>query len=104
MNELIGFQTPLIAPLTKTATTLPIADDKLGSIKTKLPDGKHSYLQITDNVGYEIVKVIRTDNQLTLQRGQETTTATTFPKGALVTYVLTPQAVLDIISEMECCP
>ena len=99
-----GFISNLTAKLGDNDKDLPVFEEHLGILKSKLGSNGYSFLEIFDGTQLEIVKVSIVSGSLFLERGMEETNPQTFPVGSCVKWVLTPQAVRDIICQMECCP
>lgn len=103
--QIIDFNSKLIEKLDKVDTDLPVFEEHLSKLKSRLGDKNHTYLIIKDgSLNSEIIKVLTQDGKLSIIRGLEQTDATTFPKGACVTHILTSTAVREIVCQMECCP
>lgn len=99
-----GFISNLTDKLADIDTDLPIHEQHLALLKTRLNGGKYTFLKIFDGTKIEYVKVTSVGDNLYLERGKELTTPTTFPVGSCVKWELTPTAVRDIVCQMPCCP
>lgn len=99
-----GFISKLTDKFADVDTDLPIFEQHLSALKQRLGDGGYTYLKLLDGTYVEYIKVINQNGGLFVERGQEMTQARTFPIGTCVKWELTPQAVQDIICQMECCP
>lgn len=100
----VSFSVNLTGKLADIDTDLPIADDKLAELLTAIPAGSFSYMRLCDGFGIEIVKVSNIHGNIRLERGQELTAARTFPSGSVIEHVMTPEAIRNIVCQMECCP
>ena len=99
-----GFISNLTDKLADIDTDLPIHEQHLALLRSRLDGNKYTFLKILDGTKVEYVKVINQGGKLYLERGKELTTPTTFPVGACVKWELTPTAVRDIVCQMPCCP
>lgn len=88
-----GYSTSLNGKLNATDGLLPIADAR--ELDEKL-DADHTYLVINDGTGAEIVKTYAFGNEVKIERGQDGTTAKTFPAGACVKWEFTQSAFNDL--------
>lgn len=99
-----AFSVNTTAVLADIDTDLPIADDKIAILLAAVPEGSHTYLRVTDGFNTEVLKVSNIYGKITTERGQELTSAHTFPTGSVIEHVMTPSAIRDIVCQMECCP
>lgn len=100
----VGFISSITDTLGDTETDLPIHEQHLAALKTKLGKAGYTFLYIKDGLNTEIVKVSNVAGDIVITRGLEETTTHTFPKGSVVYWELTPTAVADIVCQMPCCP
>lgn len=103
-KQSVDFISNLTDKFEATDTDLPIFDEHLAKLQNVLGSAGYTYLQIKDGTNIEIIKVQETNGNLSVTRGLEQTTPTTFPKGSCVMWVLTSSAVRDIVCQMDCCP
>lgn len=103
-EQYAGFISNLTDKLADIDTDLPIHEQHLALLRSRLNGGKYTFLKILDGTHIEYVKVINQNGNLYLERGKELTTPTTFPVGSCVKWELTPTAVRDIVCQMPCCP
>lgn len=99
-----GFISNLTEKLADVDRDLPIHEEHLGLLKSRLTDNKYTFLKILDGTHIEYIKVSNHQGSLSVERGLELTEPRTFPVGSCVMWKLTPTAVRDIICQMECCP
>ena len=100
----VGFISNLIDKLDALDTDLPIHEQHIAILKSRLGNTGYTFLYIKDGYNTEVVKVSNIAGDLMISRGLETTTAATMPKGSVVYWELTPTAVADIVCQMPCCP
>ena len=103
-KQIVDFISNLTEKYEDTATDLPIFEEHLSKLRAVLGTSGYTYLQIKDGTNVEIVKVQANNGNLSVVRGLEQTSATTFPKGSCITWVMTSSAVRDIVCQMDCCP
>lgn len=103
-RQIVDFISNLTDKYEDTATDLPIFEEHLSKLRSVLGTSNYTYLQIKDGTNVEIIKVQSNDGNLSVVRGLEQTSATTFPKGSCITWVMTSSAVRDIVCQMDCCP
>lgn len=102
--SIAGFKSKLIDKLADIDTDLPIHDQHIAILKKRLGDTGYTYLRLYDGNNIEYVKIISVGGNISLERGLELTTPTTFPIGSCVTWEITPMAIRDIVCQMPCCP
>lgn len=97
-----GYTSQLSEKLSATDKLLPITDAR--SLADQLDD-KHTYLVINDGTGAEIVKAYRFGNQIKIERGQDGTTAKTYPAGSCVKWEATQSGITETVcqSDFNCC-
>lgn len=97
-----GYRTSLNGKLNATDGLLPITDAR--ELAEKL-DADHTYLVINDGTGAEIVKAYAFGNEVKIERGQDGTTAKTFPAGTCVKWEVTKQGITETVcnSNFSCC-
>lgn len=100
----IDFSVNTVVKLADIDTDIPIADDKLAILLSKIPEGAHTYLSIYDGTNTEVVKASNVYGKISLERGQELTESHTFPIGSVIEHVMTPTAIREIVCQMDCCP
>lgn len=100
----VSFSVNTVVKLSDIDTDAPIADDKLAVLLSSVPVGAHTYLSICDGVNTEIVKASNVYGKIVFERGQELTSAHTFPVGSVIEHVMTPSAIREIVCQMDCCP
>lgn len=103
-EQYVGFISNLTDKLADVDTDLPIHEQHLALLRNRITDGKYTFLKILDGTNVEYIKVSNTGGALSVERGLELTTPTTFPVGSCVKWELTPTAVIDIVCQMACCP
>lgn len=103
-EQYAGFVSNLTDKLADVDTDLPIHEQHLGLLRSRITSGKYTFLKILDGTKTEYVKLINNGGRLYIERGFELTTPTTFPVGSCVKWELTPTAVRDIVCQMPCCP
>lgn len=103
-KQSVDFISNLTDKFEATDTDLPIFEEHLAKLRNVLGTAGYTFLQIKDGTNIEIIKVKETNGNLSVTRGLEQTTPTTFPKGSCVMWVLTSSAVRDIVCQMDCCP
>lgn len=103
-EQYAGFISNLVDKLADVDTDLPIHEQHLAMLRSRITDGKYTFLKILDGTNVEYVKLSNTGGALALERGLELTKPTTFPVGSCVKWELTPTAVRDIVCQMPCCP
>lgn len=99
------FSATLVSKLEKDALLLPLSElDRVDLLDQLGEDGNYTYLVLrADNIRSEIVKVTVKCNELVLERGQDSTTAKTFPRGTCVLFLVTPMIVKHLICNYDCC-
>lgn len=102
-NHLAGFITNLTDKLADVDTDLPIPEQHIAFIKSRLADGEHTHLRIFDGTQIEYVKLTNTGGNLRLTRGVELSLPRTFPVGSCVKWELVPDDIFNIICQMPCC-
>lgn len=102
--HLAGFISNLTEKLTDNDRDLPIHEQHLAFIRQRVQPGQYTYLKLLDGTVVEYIMVSNTGGAISIDRGKELTTPATFPVGTCVKWELTPEAVRDIICQMECCP
>lgn len=96
-----GIRGVLTAPITAFSVILFVDNDSLCLLQKRLPDaGDYTYLLIRAAYDYEIVKVTAVSSVgVTVERGQDNTTAQTFLTGSAVEFVLSEAAIAEIINQ-----
>lgn len=102
--QIIDFLSNLVDKFADVDTDLPIHEQHLSKLKSRLGDNGYTYLQIKDGTNLEIIKVVSQNGTLSVVRGLEQTIPKTFPNGSCVQHILTATAVRDIVCQMDCCP
>lgn len=102
--QIIDFISNITDKFADTDTDLPLHEEHLAKLRSRLGQSGYTYLQIKDGTNLEVVKVSSVGGSLIVVRGLEQTVAATFPKGSCVQHVLTATAVRDIVCQMDCCP
>lgn len=102
--QLAGFISNLTDKLVDIDTDLPIPDNHLALLGSRLSEGDYSFLKILDGTNIEYIKLIKGNGRLRIERGAELTKPTTFPVGSCVKWELTSTAIRDIVCQMPCCP
>lgn len=99
------FRATLVSKLEKDALLLPLSElDRVDLLDQLGEDGNYTYLVLrADNVRSEVVKVTVNCDELVLERGQDSTTAKTFPRGTCVLFLVTPMIVKHLICNYDCC-
>ena len=103
-KQIVDFISNFTDKYEDTATDLPIFEEHLSKLRSVLGASGYTYLQIKDGTNVEIVKVQSNNGNLSVVRGLEQTTPTTFPKGSCIMWAMTSSAVRDIVCQMNCCP
>lgn len=96
-----GLNAVLDSTLGRLDKQLPIALSP--SIKKQLKGGTFTYLTISNHVDTEVVKAYLFDDKLLIERGQDGTEATAFPKGSCVTSQVTYAGIKELICTLDCC-
>ena len=97
-----GFTTSLNGKLNATDGLLPITNARE---LAEMLDEDHTYLVINDGTGAEIVKAYAFGKEVKIERGQDGTSAKTFPSGACVKWEVTKQGMTETVcnSDFSCC-
>lgn len=98
-----GFISNLTDKFADIDKDLPIHEEHIALLRSRVVDGTYTYLKIFDGTQSEYIKVANQGGYLHVERGLELTKPTTFPNGSCVQWELTPMAVRDIICQMPCC-
>lgn len=100
LHQLIG---SLAVSLTSLASTMTPDTASYSLLRSKIVSPDWTYLAIQSGSLYEIVKVtsVNDNGTVTINRGESPTTATAFPIGASVTFVMSESAVADLIAEHQ---
>lgn len=102
--SVVSFSVNTVEKLADIDTDIPIADDKIALLLSGVPEGSHTYLSICDGVNTEIAKASNVYGKIVFERGQELTSAHTFPVGSVIEHIMTPSAIREIVCQMDCCP
>ncbi|ETD72778.1 hypothetical protein V757_02230 [Pelistega indica] len=96
-----GFRTHLNSTLARFDKQLPI--DISPTLKESLKTANFTFMTIRNQVDTEVVKVYLFDNKVLIERGQDGTKATAFPKGSCVDADPTWAGIKELICSYECC-
>ncbi|ETD67173.1 hypothetical protein V757_11630 [Pelistega indica] len=96
-----GFSTTLNTTLTRYDKQLPIEITPM--LRNKLKGGAFTFMTISNHVDSEVVKVFLFDNKLLIERGQDDTEATAFPKGSCINANPTWAGIKELICTLDCC-
>lgn len=103
-TSVVDFSVNTVVKFSDIDTDIPIADDKIAILLSRIPPGAHTYLSIYDGINTEIVKADNVYGKISLERGQELTESHTFPVGSVIEHTMTPTAIREIVCQMDCCP
>lgn len=96
VSKVWGRKTSTIKSISAKDSTLAVRDGALFEPN----NGDHYYATIYNGNTREVVKVTRRDgNTLTVDRGQDGTSATSFPSGACVKVEWNPQQLCEFIKQ-----
>jgi hypothetical protein len=95
-----GLYGTIQATINSGATSIILDSDSIALLKARLGNGNHTYAVLHSGVSYEVVKILSVQaNNISVLRAQDGTTATGFPSGAALDFVLGESAIQDILSE-----
>lgn len=97
------FSGTLQYPFRKGDIQLPLFPSDAAKLAALLEDGDYTYLLISDPVSSEIIKVTRECGFFVSERAQDGTMESNFPKGACVTFTMSPAVVKELICTHDCC-
>lgn len=100
---MVGFKSNLIDKLGSVDADLPIFEEHIAALKRRLGAAGYTYLELRDGYNTEIIKVMSVCGNIEIERGLESTSPHTFPKGSYLGWIMTPGAVRDIVCQMDCC-
>lgn len=99
---LTGFRSYLTGKLLPEHTDLPIDKSSMGVLVSKLGEGNYTYLTISDDRYYEIIKATLVCGNIILDRGVDGTTPRTFPCNAVVSFEIVPAVIRYMICNETC--
>lgn len=98
---LSGVKTSLEQNISAHERVLPIPMSQ--TLRNALKGGRFTFMSITSPTDYEVVKVYEFDGKLRMERGQDDTQATGFPKGSCVDAGPTWAGIKELICTLDCC-
>lgn len=104
IKELAGYSQKITLKLEASDNTMTLKDDTLSDLLED--NGDYTYLTIYDGVNREVVKAYKDAGEVLIQRGQNGTTASTFPPGACAKFEINSAWIEDFVCQLpaECKP